>query len=178
MNSKLVMGAVAVVVGAVAIGLAAPVIAHQKGGGQGGHGFGAMFDFATLDANGDGKLTQEEMKAHRQAEIAAMDTDADGFISQAELSAHMAARMQEMAEQMAASHFKARDTDGDGKLSSAEAEMPSMPGRMFARMDADGDGALSEEEVAAMRDRMASRGGRDHGRKHWFGWDEDDAKTE
>ena len=58
--------------------------------------------FTKLDANGDGKLSAEEIKA--------MDTNGDGEISAQEASGY------EMSEE----EFKRLDTNGDGHISQDE----------------------------------------------------------
>ncbi len=136
-------------------------------GGPGGMGgmFMQMPAFEEVDANGDGKITPEEIDAHRTARAAALDANGDGGISLEELTAAEAAKAAERAQRMMA----ARDADGDGVLTAAEMMLPPAPDRMFERLDSDGDGALSREEIEAARARMAeSRGDRKgrHGR-HW-----------
>jgi len=128
-------------------------------GGMGGMMGGAGFDFAAVDSDGDGKLTEAEIRAHRQAGIAGLDADGDGLISAAELSAQMMQRMQARAEAMAAARVARSDFDGDGKLSAAELLSPPMAGRMLSRIDADGDGAITEAEIAEARAAMLARHG-------------------
>lgn len=144
--------------------------------GMGMMGAGPMFDFAEIDANGDGKITPDEITAHRAARAAALDADKDGKISAPELQAQIEARMSARAGEMAARMIEMRDTDGDGLLSAAELAEPPMAGfgdRLFERADADGDGAVTEEEATALRDRMAERmqgRGHDHGPRGDWGW--------
>lgn len=128
---------------------------------QGGAPFAAL-DFAAIDANKDGKITPEEIDAHRTAQITAADTDGDGLLSADELSALNMSRMSARAGDMAQKMIERMDTDKDGKLSAAE--MPARQGgqRMFERLDTDKDGALSEAEIAAAKDRMAERRGGKH----------------
>lgn len=137
------------------------------GGFHGAMGFGAGFDFAAIDTDSDGKLTEAEIRAHRQAGMAGFDADGDGLISAAELSGQMMQRMQERAEAMAAARIARSDIDGDGKLSAAELLSPPMAGRMLSRIDADGDGAITEDEIAAARAAMAEHRGEGRGEGHW-----------
>ncbi len=138
------------------------------------------FDFATIDADGDGKITRAEIDAHRQSQIAGLDADGDNLISAEEMTAFATARMQDRIAEMAAARIAARDTDSDGKLSAAEMMAPAGPARMFERADADGDGAVSEDEIAAMKERMSAmrgqRAGGGQGRMghDWFGMDDMD----
>ena len=129
----------------------------------------------TADANGDGQVTAEEMRAHAQvrraerraAQFDRLDADKDGSISRAEFEAP---RQQARGE----------GRMGAGRRGHARGDM--QPGRMgghavrggadrypvviadverrateaFARMDADSDGMLSvEERRAAMQARRA-----------------------
>lgn len=118
-------------------------------------------DFATLDANGDGALTLEEMQAHGKAHFADMDTDGDGALSVAELAASGAERATERAARMIARF----DANEDGLLQ--QDEMPSRGERraaqMFDRVDADGDGVISAEEFETAKARMDGRRGKGRG---------------
>jgi hypothetical protein len=130
---------------------ASPVLAF--GGGK-----PMPIDFAATDANGDGKLTAEELKASHDARVKAMDADGDGFISAAEIEANMLAQMKPRLEKMARMRVAAQDTDNDGKLSLQEASEMPRADQMFARMDADGDGAISKDELAKAMERMGGHG--------------------
>ena len=147
--------------------------------GMEGPGFGlGKIDFAAVDTDKDGKITAAEMEAYRAAEVAGVDADKDGKLSATELSAMHMARMQAMADDMAAKMVERLDADGDGLLTAAEMMARPVPDRMFGMADADGDGALTQEEIDAARAQMAEmrqgrgpggRGdgeGRGHGR--WF----------
>lgn len=220
MTGRQILAAMVLTVGAAGLGLAGGLRAQETAEAAGGDAamempmdgsMGAMmggmmggvgFDFAALDSDGDGKLTEAEIRAHRQAAIAGFDADGDGLISAAELSAQMMQRMQARAEAMAAARVARSDSDGDGKLSAAELLSPPIAGRMLARIDGDGDGAITEAEIAAARAQMAehARAGRGKGHGHagrmgqhdegcrggqfggdhhpWFGMsDEDDAQN-
>ncbi|MBB5014678.1 EF-hand domain-containing protein [Rehaibacterium terrae] len=84
----------------------------------------------------------EERLAARSAEI---DADGDGYISFEELRAwREAQREQRMRER-----FARLDTDGDGRVSVAEFEARHR--ERVARMDADGDGIVTREEFRAYR---------------------------
>ncbi|WP_376871417.1 EF-hand domain-containing protein [Albirhodobacter sp. R86504] len=82
------------------------------------------FDFAAVDADGDGKITQEEFAAHRasmQAErIAQLDADKDGKITVEELVAHQDKMATERAQKRAEAMVAAMDADGDGVLTTEE----------------------------------------------------------
>lgn len=189
MSTKIYLAAAVVLLGA---GMIAPVIAQtadtteappaeapadmapgmdMEMGGMGGHG--PMFDFATADADKDGKVTKEELMAYRQSRLAGTDADGDGLISAEELAANMKAKMAARIDERAKARVAAQDANGDGKLSAEELIAPPMPMRMFERLDADGDGAISEAELAKahemMRDRMGGRHD-DHRKGHHKGW--------
>lgn len=170
-------------------GIAAPsLVAAQDLGGGGTSGFSMMggpgdgpwggFDFARADADGDGKVTKQELAAYRQAGVAGIDADGDHMISAEELTVKMMAEAQSRVEAQAKARIEAQDANGDGKLSVEELMAPRMGTRLFDRADADGDGAVSAAEVQAMRERMgamherAGRGmGKGHGmRGHGMGW--------
>ena len=120
-------------------------------------------DFATLDLNGDGALTFEEMQGRGAARFAAMDSDGDGALSVAELTASATERAAQRADRMIARF----DENEDGLLQ--EDEMPTRGERraaqMFERVDADEDGVISAEEFAAAKAHMGERRG-DHRGDH------------
>lgn len=164
----------------VAATLSTSASAERLGGGMmGGMDGGPMMDFATLDADKDGKVTQDEMTAFHTAKVTAADADKDGKLSADELAAMQMTAMQARAANRAAMMVERMDSDGDGLISAAE--MAAGPNRadMFARMDADGDGAVTQAEVDAAKAKMqgmmgghGKHGGKGHG---WFGMGQDDA---
>jgi Ca2+-binding EF-hand superfamily protein len=118
--------------------------------------------FSTLDTNGDGGLTLEEMQAHGEARFAQADANGDGGLSREELIVAADARAADRVTQMFARH----DANEDGVLQ--QSEMPKNGGdraeRMFDRADADEDGTITEAEFEAAKDRMGGRKGqRDRG---------------
>ena len=134
--------------------VAVPVFADQHGKGP-GHGprgeRGAPPSFESLDTNGDGVLTLEEIQAPRVERFNEMDADGDGFVTAEEIMAHMAAQM-----------IARQDENGDGKLSIDEMRGPDFS-RMFRFMDENGDGQITQEEWdAGMEAGRHFRGG--HGR--------------
>ena len=108
-------------------------------------------DFSTLDLNGDGALTLEEMQARGEARFAEQDANGDGALSADELSARAADRAATLIERF--------DDNGDGLLQLDE--MPTRDerrqARMFDRVDADEDGTISAEEFEAAQERMDER---------------------
>lgn len=120
-------------------------------------------DFATLDANGDGSVTMEELAAHGNARFTNADTNGDGLLSADELAVRSQGRAAEAVERMLA-HL---DKDGDGNIS--QAELPDRGDRMaqmFARADKDDDGVISAEEFEQARPERGRGEGRGHGERH------------
>ncbi|MBN2631645.1 MAG: EF-hand domain-containing protein [Rhodobacteraceae bacterium] len=164
---------------ALAIALTGSVAFADRGDRMGDRmGMGgpmAAFDFAAVDADKDGKITQAEIDAYRSAQTKALDVDGDGLMSAEELVAMQMKGLQARVEQRVKAMLERMDDDKDGKLSAAEMARRPMPAMMFDRLDTDNDGALSEAEIAAAKERMADvmkergergdRGGmRGHGR--------------
>jgi len=106
-----------------------------------------QIDFETLDANADGRVTQEEIAAHRTARLAAADINGDGLLSLDELQR----RGSEKANARAARMLERLDADSDGKLSAAELSAAPRQARMFERLDTNADGAITQAEFDAAR---------------------------
>ncbi|MEH7829013.1 EF-hand domain-containing protein [Gemmobacter denitrificans] len=147
--------------------------AREHGGEGGPMGMmmmgGPLAQFDVIDTDKDGKLSPDEMAAHRAARVAEMDGDKDGKISAAELEAAHLKMANDMAKTRSARMMERLDGDKDGTLTVAEMQeqMGKGPGRkMMKHVDADGDGALSRAELEAARDWMMKRG---HKRGHGFG---------
>jgi len=127
---------------------------------------GPMFKFEEVDANSDGKITQEEVAAHFKARFDAADTDKDGALSADEMKARARAAAEDRIAKRTERMLERRDADNDGKLTFEEMQ-PKKAGRMFERLDADSDGAISAEEFAQMQQGMGKRGhGEGYGEGH------------
>lgn len=150
----------ALILVAALMGAAAYAQDAKPGMAMGGMGF----DFATLDADKDGKVTKAEVDAFHAAKVKAVDTNADGKLSAEELAAMQMAAMQQRAADRSARMIANLDTDADGMLS--EAEMAARPnaGRMFEMMDTDGDGAITQAEADAAKQAMQDHRGGKHGK--------------
>lgn len=139
----------------VAIGVALPVMAHDRSGSQRGP------DFSTLDTNGDGQITREEMQARAAERFARADTDGNGVLTQAEMTARADAERTDRVERRVQRMIEELDADADGALSQAEL-LDRRAERMFERVDQNEDGSITEEEFAQARESMARRSGK-HG---------------
>lgn len=137
--------------------LATTATAHddQKGGKRGGPR-GPQIEFSEIDTDSDGKITQAEMDAHRQARFDAMDTNSDGSLSTEEL---LAAR-EGAKEKRMARMIQRMDANNDGVLTVDEMGPKGDKGDMFAKLDTDGDGAISEEEMNSRKGHRMGKGGR------------------
>ncbi|SPF78081.1 EF-hand domain-containing protein [Pseudoprimorskyibacter insulae] len=142
--------------------LAGTAMAHQSGGQMGGKGMrgGMMAPFEDIDADGDGKITQAEIDAHRAAKFAEADTDGDGALSAEELAAAAEKREAERRANMGQRMLDRLDANKDGKITADE-----MPGNdadraksMIERLDTDGDGAVSQAELDAAKQMRGPRG--------------------
>ena len=114
-------------------------IAQAHGGGSPMRGP----DFATLDADGDGYITQAEMKSRAEERFVAADVNGDWMLSVEEMHAQNAERSGENVERM----MQHLDANADGRLS--EDELPRRGKRKFAAADSDGDGVLTAAELQA-----------------------------
>ncbi|MEL6619794.1 MAG: EF-hand domain-containing protein [Pseudomonadota bacterium] len=117
-------------------------------------------DFSTLDLDGDGALTLEEVQASARVRFDAADSDGNGLLSAAELEAHAQARAKDRAARM----IERMDANADGQLSPDELTPRRDPARMFDRIDADNSGTITQAEFDAARERVRGRfGKRRHG---------------
>ncbi len=106
--------------------------------------------FEELDANGDGKVTREEMETHMQARFEGADTNGDGSLSRDELLARVKEDQAKRADKYVSHMIERHDANGDGALTMEEMRSRKH-GKRFDKMDADGDGAISKAEFEAMR---------------------------
>ncbi len=98
------------------------------------HKRGYMFSAASLDAEGDGTLTQDEILAHNRVRFDRLDSNADGAISADEFSARLVAM------------FTRMDSNNDGVL--AGDELPRRMGRHGYQRSGHHHGATGTEQNA------------------------------
>ena len=127
---------------------------------------GERLNFETLDADGSGEITQEDLEALRDNRFAEIDANGDGAVTEAEFVAHAESRAADRAGQM----FARLDADGDGELSRDVLESRGERGgrrleRMLSRVDTDDSGGISEAEFDAAKERFAGRGGKRDGKR-------------
>ncbi len=78
-------------------------------------GFGKEF-MKQADTDGDGKVSEEEIKAVKEAKFKEADTNGDGTLSQAELETMKDTRKQAQKDK----RFAMLDSNGDGQISKEE----------------------------------------------------------
>ncbi len=96
--------------------------------------------FDTIDADGDGALTQAEIDKLLSDRHATHDANADGNLDLEEFSG----LWQEAMRPLTVRAFQMLDTDGDGIVTRAEYDRPFA--RIVERLDRDGDGSFSIRE--------------------------------
>jgi len=118
--------------------------------------------FKSIDADGDGKITLQELCAEAatddeldrlQAVFSEIDSNHNGWLDYTEFLATMLCRRGELPETAIRAAFRSFDSDNSGSISEKEvAEALSGTGvhASFERADSNGDGQLSYEEFRDM----------------------------
>jgi hypothetical protein len=114
-------------------------------------GPGFMMRFGVIDDNDDGRISDEEAAAQREAVFVAMDADDDGELTQEE---YMEVRMgpgegrneerRKARQEAKLARFKPMDSDNSGKVS--KAEWMAAGKKRFEDADADKDGVVTPWE--------------------------------
>ena len=114
--------------------------------------------WSRLDADADGRISATEADADTtfDGDFASIDVNADGFVSQDEYRTHAKAEVSQGAENAAPhSAVVQRDTwtrldaDADGRISAGEADADAGFDAGFAAMDSNGDGFVTDAEFRA-----------------------------
>lgn len=128
--------------GVVGLTLAAAAPAFADMGAPG------MSPWQKADANQDGIIDQSEFAAGQAAHFKAIDANADGSVTPEEMKAfreQQRAKMEEKRAEMAAKFFQTADKNSDGKI--VAAEWPQDGRLKFEKADANGDGAVTADEL-------------------------------
>ncbi len=143
--------------------IAGALTAYAANGGlRGGAGpRGPAFD--TLDLNGDGSVTQDELAQIGANRFAASDTDGSGTLSADELMAARDAALEARANRRLTQMMAQRDANNDGVLSLDEMQDDRRANRFLDRMDANNDGAVTAAEFEAAQAKMGARRGSHQG---------------
>lgn len=145
MKKKLIIGSIAAA-GAALIAAGA-VAAEGKGPGQGnGRGWERM------DANGDGKITADEVPEQHARFIELADANGDGAVTREEMKSFREGRRAEMREEYNP------DKNGDGVVDRTEFVLAAQD--RFDRLDKNGDGVLGEDEMDRGHGRRSGRSGK------------------
>jgi EF hand len=137
--ASLAVGACLAAVFAIGASASAQDAAHPDGG----------MGMAMADANHDGSITRDEMRAARAAMFERLDADHDGFITEAERAARAdGPRGRGLLMQRL-------DANSDGKVS--RTEFTSAPTPFFDRADTDHNGVIDAAELATVRAAREAR---------------------
>lgn len=129
---------------------------------------------SALDKNKDGEISAEEIE-NAAAALKTLDRDGNGKLTEDELRPNFGGGDARGASRTRGGQAHRRgaggdrgfdfverimrnDKNGDGKVTKEEAPEPMR--QFFGRIDANGDGVLEKAEVEAMAERFRSRGGR------------------
>ncbi len=122
---------------------------------------GPVFDL--IDANKDGKLTKEEVRAAHDRKFTEIDANKDGFLVKEEMKAHHEAQKNEKMGMMQEKRVEFLDTDKNGMISQnewnaagemAKAKFFQHRDDKFKEIDTNKDGQLSKAELDAHHAQM------------------------
>ncbi|KDB02227.1 Ca2+ sensor [Defluviimonas sp. 20V17] len=147
-------------------------------GGPGMHRMGPKIDYKAIDTNGDGTISQEELKAWQAKQIDGLDANKDGYLTEQEVVDFETKKAEARIKARVARMFKQLDVNGDGKISAAEMMMAPrdmMADRMFRMADVNHDGKVTQAEFDAAKQKFRKRMERmraHHGERNWHGEDQ------
>jgi len=121
---------------------------HGPMGGWRGHGgFGGpmMHLLARADANGDGEITKDEIKAVRDDRFAKFDLNADGVVDEEEIRGVVLKRIERRVKRHITRITRRFDHDRDGKVT--KAEFDRFAEERFFWHDLNDDGKISGDEM-------------------------------
>lgn len=146
-----------ILAGAIALSIGITgMAAEAQGKGRGGE----RASFAELDADGNGEVTMAEMQAFAQARFDSVDTNGDGSLSAEELIAARESQNSDRLERRINRFLERADDNGNGTLEFGEfGPSEERAAERFSRVDADGSGGISEEEMEAAKEQRADRRG-------------------
>ncbi len=142
--------------GGVALLLAGPAYAHDKGDHDKDH-HNAGNEIRMMDTNRDHKITADEHAEGARKMFAQMDANKDGKVTVDEMESCQAKMgfKHHGGEMSAADKLKVVDGNHDGVLTADEHAAGAK--MMFDKMDSDHDGVLTRKEIAAGRDKLMSK---------------------
>jgi len=126
---------------------------HRGHHGKGRHMKRGMHLFENFDANGDDKVTQDEIDKVRQEKLSKYDSDKDGKLN---LKEYEALWMEFMRERMV-DRFQALDSDGDALVTSEEFEKRTA--NIVNYLDTNDDQVVSRDEIRKSHHRGHRRRG-------------------
>ena len=123
--------------------------------GTGSFGQGRMRRFAVVDANDDGRISDDEAAAQRELVFFAMDADEDGELTEEEfMSVQMGpgagkdSQRKSVRQEAKRARFAPMDADKSGKVS--KSEFMAEGKARFTSADADKDGVVTPWEFRSM----------------------------
>lgn len=150
-----------IILSALAVALSITAVTADARGGDRGD---MRADFSTLDADGNGEVTQAEMLAHAQLRFDDVDTNGDGALSAEELIAARSADVSDRMERRINRMLERADANDNGTLEFDEMRPSSdRAAARFERIDTDGSGGISEAEMDAAKEARGGRKGKGGG---------------